>query len=534
MASGPLVGERDAGEKQDKVYSRKNQNKSKNPKSVPRQYYQQQSSLQTLATTIDDNTFSQRQIMPVASDDSSSQPGGQNRREPSHGNAIPGYVKFDNFVKISFNLDNRDEVRALKRKLASELDQVTSLVKRLEATQIQLSKTVNRNAVRMNSEVCSVEPTNPRSFRGSTVSANEHGNNYGVHDESVDKEKGGLKMNQYYKNLDSVVEKKSTPVGGNKKFKSNEMRNGLLLEKDLGRLLKSCRNLLETLMKHKFGWVFNKPVDVKGLGLHDYYKIIRHPMDLGTVKARLSKNLYKSPTEFAEDVRLTFSNAMLYNPKGQDVHIMAEELSKTFEEKWTKIDAEYNFSRRSKLSRNSALLTSTPKKVHAPLAPVHSPVPAAPPAPVHTPAPAPPPRPIETRTLERVESVTMAVDPKTNVTSLAHQGRTSVPKKPKAKDPDKRDMTYEEKQKLSMNLQDLPSDKLDNVVQIIKKRNPVLSQQEDEIEVDIDSFDPETLWELHRFVTNYRKSLSKNKRKAEVAHQAIAEDDNIIQDTVRA
>jgi hypothetical protein len=40
--------------------------------------------------------------------------------------------------------------------------------------------------------------------------------------------------------------------------------------------------------------------------------------------------------------------------------------------------------------------------------------------------------------------------------------------------------------------------------------------------VDIDSVDAETLWELDRFVTNYKKSLSKYKRRAELA-QARAE-----------
>lgn len=69
----------------------------------------------------------------------------------------------------------------------------------------------------------------------------------------------------------------------------------------------------------------------------------------------------------------------------------------------------------------------------------------------------------------------------------------------------------------------MPSDKLDNIVQIIKKRNTSLSQNDDEIEVDIDSVDTETLWELDRFVTNYKKGLSKNKKKAELAPQASAD-----------
>ncbi|KAK7335455.1 hypothetical protein VNO80_27303 [Phaseolus coccineus] len=158
--------------------------------------------------------------------------------------------------------------------------------------------------------------------------------------EIVEKEKRTPKANQFYRNSEFLLGKEKFPPSvGNKKSKLNgkkhdrgEMGHGMGLK-----LLKSCGSLLESLMKHKHGWVFNTPVDVEGLGLHDYFDIIPHPMDLGAVKSRLNKNLYKSPKEFAEDVRLTFRNAMTYNPKGQDVHVMAEQLSDVFEERWAVI-----------------------------------------------------------------------------------------------------------------------------------------------------------------------------------------------------
>jgi len=75
-------------------------------------------------------------------------------------------------------------------------------------------------------------------------------------------------------------------------------------------------------------------------------------------------------------------------------------------------------------------------------------------------------------------------------------------------------MTFEEKRKLSINLESLPGDKLERIVQIIKKRNPEVGQNEDEIEVDIDSFDNDTLWELDRFITNCMKSRGKKAKKA--------------------
>ncbi|PON98407.1 Bromodomain containing protein [Trema orientale] len=353
--------------------------------------------------------------------------------------------------------------------------------------------------MRVNSELGSGGHRDAESVRGLNSSVAE--NSHGVGD-LVGKEKRTPKGNQPSRDSNR------TPKSKRGKGDDREMKFGQSKDKYWSQLFKSCGSLLEKLMKHKFGWVFNVPVDVKGLGLHDYNAIIKHPMDLGTVKTRLNKTWYKSPMDFAEDVRLTFRNAMLYNPKGQDVHAMAEQLSKIFEDKWAVIEKEYNLNRRdgSAGSQDADLPRTTSKKVQAP-----TPV---------LPAPSPPASAPAMRTLDRAESVTKPVDPKLVTESLGIGGRTPVSKKPKAKDPDKRDMTYDEKQRLSTSLQNLPSEKLDNVVQIIKKRNPGLSQQEDEIEVDIASLEAETLWELDRFVTNYKKSLSKNKRKAEVALQS--------------
>ncbi|WZZ57902.1 hypothetical protein YC2023_058009 [Brassica napus] len=85
---------------------------------------------------------------------------------------------------------------------------------------------------------------------------------------------------------------------------------------------------------------------------------------------------------------------------------------------------------------------------------------------------------------------------------------------------DIRDLTMDEKRRLK------------TVVQIVKKGNPELSQQDDEIELDIDSLDIQTLWELYSFVTGYKESLSNKKeedqgfgseRDAESAHNIIQE-----------
>ncbi|KAF9672656.1 hypothetical protein SADUNF_Sadunf11G0065800 [Salix dunnii] len=409
---------------------------------------------------------------------------------------LPGYVRFDDGSRVKINLNSRSksDIKHLKRKLVNELDQVRSLRKKLDSKdkfQSSFNDNFNNRITgnsggdgigtlhRVNSEVSYVGQTNSRPLFGN--------------------------------------EKKKNPVNSKKNLKQcgGGGGQGVVVEfsKDL---VKESRELLEKLMKHQYGWVFNVPVDVKKLKLHDYLKIIKHPMDLGTVKSRLSKNWYKTPKEFAEDVRLTFNNAMKYNEKGQDVHAMADTLLKIFEENWANVKDKTNPDKRE-MGYGASLQTPASKRAPGPHA--SSPTSASASACAPSPAPLPQTMPLETRTLGGTDSLMKAAN------SATDQGRASVSKKPK-KDTDKRKMTYEEKQELSISLQNLPSEKLESVVQIIRKRNPGLFQQEDEIEVDIDSFDNETLWELHSYVNNYQKSISKNDREAKVVLQDRKEADH--------
>ncbi|KAG6652735.1 hypothetical protein I3843_05G027300 [Carya illinoinensis] len=271
--------------------------------------------------------------------------------------------------------------------------------------------------------------------------------------------------------------------------------------------MKACKDILTKLRKHKSGWVFNEPVDVVGMGLHDYHDIIKQPMDLGTVKSRLGRNLYQSPLDFAADVRLTFTNALTYNPKGHTVHAMAElllarfeELFRPFSEKIDRIDEEEGekriFDTEEELqasdnnNTNSMQIAERSDRVsdHSePLQKLHAS--SSNRQMVQSPVKTPPVKPVKQP-------------------------------KPKAKDPNKREMSLEEKHKLGIGLQSLPPEKMEQVVQIIRKRNGHLKQDGDEIELDIEAVDTETLWELDRLVTNWKKMVSKIKRQALMGNYA--------------
>ncbi|KAJ0242619.1 Transcription factor GTE12 [Hirschfeldia incana] len=103
----------------------------------------------------------------------------------------------------------------------------------------------------------------------------------------------------------------------------------------LNRVLSSqCLNLVKSLTGHEFGWLFGEPVDPVKLNIPDYFSVISKPMDLGTVSSKLLKNVYSFADEFAADVRLTFDNALRYNPPENFVHDVAKELLEIFEARW--------------------------------------------------------------------------------------------------------------------------------------------------------------------------------------------------------
>lgn len=122
--------------------------------------------------------------------------------------------------------------------------------------------------------------------------------------------------------------------------------------------VKLCLKLLRGLMKHKSASVFLVPVNHVALNIPDYPLIIKHPMDMATVDAKLvateaaataaemgdseSKppadgTTYANPDDFASDMRMIFRNAFLYNKPENPVYIWAKEMSIKFEQGWSQL-----------------------------------------------------------------------------------------------------------------------------------------------------------------------------------------------------
>uniref|UniRef100_A0A8C9JY30 Bromo domain-containing protein n=1 Tax=Panthera tigris altaica TaxID=74533 RepID=A0A8C9JY30_PANTA len=65
----------------------------------------------------------------------------------------------------------------------------------------------------------------------------------------------------------------------------------------------------------------------------DYHKIIKNPMDMGTIKKRLENSYYWSASECMQDFNTMFTNCYIYNKPTDDIVLMAQALEKIFLQK---------------------------------------------------------------------------------------------------------------------------------------------------------------------------------------------------------
>ncbi|ETE67470.1 E3 ubiquitin-protein ligase TRIM33, partial [Ophiophagus hannah] len=87
---------------------------------------------------------------------------------------------------------------------------------------------------------------------------------------------------------------------------------------------RKCERLLLYLYCHELSIEFQEPVPAS---IPNYYKIIKKPMDLSTVKKKMQKKHsqhYQTPEDFVADVRLIFKNCERFNEMMKVVQVYAE------------------------------------------------------------------------------------------------------------------------------------------------------------------------------------------------------------------
>ncbi|CAN0924643.1 Transcription factor GTE8 [Linum grandiflorum] len=262
-----------------------------------------------------------------------------------------------------------------------------------------------------------------------------------------------------------------------RKLKPHSVREPAASNMGNALLMKQCRSVLDRLMGHQFGYIFNSPVDVEKLNIPDYFTIIKRPMDLGTIKRNITQGVYSSPLEFAEDVRLTFRNAMLYNPKGNDVHMLALSLSKEFETRWKLIE--------KKLPKN--VPNYQPEKPrYQPEKPIYQPE-----------------KPVRH---EHFDAAQAPSTKKRKISSSKHEGTV---------EPVKRVMTSDEKYKLSAELEALLPEMPMHIIDFLKEHSSGQDAGQDEIEIDIDDLSDDTLFTLRKLLDDHAKKKQENLARGE-------------------
>lgn len=246
-----------------------------------------------------------------------------------------------------------------------------------------------------------------------------------------------------------------TPAPPSKKQKVDDR------QKRVSSLWGQMATMLKQIMKQRDAAHFSQPVDTEKLKVPDYYKIVKVPMDLGTIKSNLENRPekgqprhYTSPTQFCKDVRQVWANCRMYNPEGHQVRGMGDRLSDAWEKKWQSSQIEEKWETIMREQKADEL------------------------------GPAMVPHRLKEMSAE-LQELQGRVTP--------GRAGTSSPDSP-------RTFTFEDKRRLSQHLGALPGERLGRVLEIVAETTQLSASGDDEIELDIDALSEDTLIRLEDYV----------------------------------
>lgn len=88
--------------------------------------------------------------------------------------------------------------------------------------------------------------------------------------------------------------------------------------------------ILKAILLLKESSIFKTPVIPTDTFAPDYLEIIESPMDFKTIGTKLQSHLYHRAQDFEADVRLVFSNCLLYNGPLNSINLMANKVEQDF------------------------------------------------------------------------------------------------------------------------------------------------------------------------------------------------------------
>lgn len=240
--------------------------------------------------------------------------------------------------------------------------------------------------------------------------------------------------------------------------------------------LQFCRNVIKELQKkthESYAFPFYRPVDPVALNIPDYYKIVKHPMDMSTIQGKLN-NVYSTADEFESDIRQMFRNCYKFNPVGTPVYNMGKRLEAVFDKKWQEKPTEHH-----SYSSDESETESDDVDDNEGIA-------------------------LLEKQLAMMSDQLNAMRNKR--ASLKTKSKSGKSKKGSSKRSGYRNeerlriLSFDQRSELAQKINLLTGSKLDTVLRIMKESMPELDDQTDEIELDIDSMTPRTQSRLWNFV----------------------------------
>lgn len=290
--------------------------------------------------------------------------------------------------------------------------------------------------------------------------------------------------------------------------------------KKLQQAMKFCHQVVRELMSKKyasFNYPFLEPVDPVALNCPTYFDYVKEPMDLGTVGSKLNNWKYQSMEEFESDVRLVFRNCYTFNPEGTIVNMMGHRLEDVFNSKWADrpiIESDSESERENGYFSGDAAMESDFSESESDIDETSITNPA-----IQYLEEQLTRMKVELQQLKRQELDRIRKERRLARGARKHRGRRSSKRRGadlnggmgstsgsgggingsgggKRRKKLKTVVTYDMKRIITEHINDLPANKLEKVIGIIKRSMPQLKEDE-EVELDLDTLDNNTILTLY-------------------------------------
>ncbi|KAF9229668.1 Bromodomain-containing protein [Gyrodon lividus] len=263
--------------------------------------------------------------------------------------------------------------------------------------------------------------------------------------------------------------------------------------------LKFCGKILTELYRKQHWTIahpFYEPVDPVKLDIPTYFKIIKKPMDLSTMRRKLENHEYSNASKFFDDFKLMIRNCFTFNPAGTPVNQAGIELQRLFDEKWKSLpqpreaseeeeNEEQEDESEEERNRRIASMEAQIESMRGNLLALKN-------------QPAKEKKKKKKEPKPAVASTSKAST--SRATKATSAGNGAIKRKAKKHIPEDDTLSFDQKKDLSEAITKLDGQKLEKVIQIIHEGVPEIRDSTEEIELEIDLLPVHVLTKLYNFV----------------------------------